>query len=175
MITTNRLNLLPLTLDQLKTGLQSTETMALSLNLLLVPNLFTGVVERAVHMKIEKMSAADNRLHDWYTYWLIIIKEENTGVGMVGFKGPPNEKESVEIGYGLDDRYRGKGFMSEAVSALIDWAFSHSDCSILTATHVLKDNFGSQKVLFHNGFVVNDETPDRLNFVLTRQNFKSHQ
>jgi RimJ/RimL family protein N-acetyltransferase len=83
--------------------------------------------------------------HEWFTYWLIVIKEESVGAGMLGFKGFPNEKGSTEIGYGLDPAYQGKGYMGEAVQALIDWAFTHPFCKVITATEV--ENPASKRLL----------------------------
>ena len=87
-------------------------------------------------MKVEKMRVTDKSQHAWITYWLVIIKEENVGAGMLGFKGYPNAKGSTEIGYGIDPAYQNKGYMSEAVQALTEWAFSHPFCSVVTATEV---------------------------------------
>jgi len=119
----------------------------------LVESLFDGVVHRAVTMKVEKMRLADKKSHPWYTYWLIVVIEENIGIGMVGFKGVPNEQGEVEIGYGVDPIFQRRGYMSEAVRALIAWAFSHPECRTITATNVLLNNFASQKVLQRNCFV----------------------
>jgi ribosomal-protein-alanine N-acetyltransferase len=55
---------------------------------------------------------------------------------MLGFKGYPNTEGSTEIGYGIDTAYQNKGYMSEAVQALIDWAFTHPFCRVITATDV---------------------------------------
>jgi RimJ/RimL family protein N-acetyltransferase len=82
------------------------------------------------------MRKVDAPQHDWFTYWLIVIKDENVGAGMLGFKGFPDEYGSTEIGYGIDEAYQGKGYMLEAVQALIDWAFTHPFCSVVTATEV---------------------------------------
>ena len=57
-------------------------------------------------------------------------------MGFVGFKGYPNEQGATEIGYGIAAAYQNKGYMSEAVRALIDWAFSHPFCRAITATEV---------------------------------------
>ena len=67
------------------------------------------------------------------------------GVGRLGFKGFPDEKGSTEIGCGIDPAYQGKGYMSEAVQALIDWAFTHPFCKVITATPV--ENPASKRLL----------------------------
>jgi len=169
MITTERLELLPLSLDQLIIGLNSIADLSNSLGIPLDQELFEGVAQRAVKMKIEKMSKTTIESHEWFTYWLIEIKEEKTGVGLAGFKGLPDQGGAVEIGYGIDEKYRGKGYMSEAVKALIKWAFLHDNCTRVTATNVLATNFASQKVLLHAGFKLDSQTTGSQNFSISKQ------
>ena len=83
-----------------------------------------------------------------------MINNENIAAGLVGFKGLPTGEGSVEIGYGLASIYQGLGYMTEAVKALVQWAFSHPDCKRVTAnTH--PENIRSRRVLVKNCF---DET-----------------
>jgi RimJ/RimL family protein N-acetyltransferase len=116
----------------------------------------TDRVQRAFGMKIDKMRKADISQHDWFTYWLIVIKDENVGAGMLGFKGFPNEIGSTEIGYGIDEAYQGKGYMREAVQALTDWAFSHPFCKVVTASEV--ENPASRRLLERLGAQLVAET-----------------
>ncbi len=167
-ITTDRLILLPLTMTHLETGLNSTRVLSNGLGIRLTSHLFEGVVERAVKLKLEKMSAVEVKEHFWFTYWLIVIKQEEVGVGLVGFKGLPNARGEVEIGYGIGEEYQGQGYMSEAVQALIKWAFGHPECRAVTATGVKIDNFASQKVLKHAGFSIIEERDALINFRLDR-------
>ncbi len=46
--------------------------------------------------------------------------------GLIGFCGTHREGRSPEIGYWLGRPYWGKGYMTEAVRAVIDWYFSNS-------------------------------------------------
>jgi RimJ/RimL family protein N-acetyltransferase len=105
----------------------------------------TEPVRRAMRIKIDKMQKAETSQHDWFTYWLVVIKEGNVGAGLLGFKGFPNENGSTEIGYGLDPAYQGKGYMSEAIQGLVDWAFTHPFCKVITATEV--ENPASRRLL----------------------------
>lgn len=85
MLNTRRLQLIPLTHNQLKTGLRSVKELAIDLDLPLVETLMQGAAERAVSMKIEKMSSVPVDVHEWYTYWLIVIPAEDLGAGLIGF------------------------------------------------------------------------------------------
>ncbi len=171
-ITTPRLTLIPLSLEQLKIGLVSLPKLSGSVGVKLVSSLFEGVVDHAVRMKIEKMEKVDQALHPWYTYWLIVITGEQTGAGMVGFKGAPDEKGWVEIGYGIDPLYQRLGYMSEAVHALIGWAFAHKECLAITATAVLVNNYASQKVLLRNGFIETEQDEKGINYRLDRADWQ---
>jgi ribosomal-protein-alanine N-acetyltransferase len=144
-INTPRLKLIPLDLHQLELVLENVDDLEASLNVTIARTLLTGRVRRAIGMKIEKMKKADVSQHDWFTYWLIIIKEANAGAGMLGFKGYPNPEGSTEIGYGIDTAYQNKGYMSEAVQVLVDWAFTHPFCRVITATEV--ENPASKRLL----------------------------
>jgi RimJ/RimL family protein N-acetyltransferase len=54
------------------------------------------------------------------------------------------------VGYFIDMPYRNKGYASEALKGLIDWAKQDSSLSNLADTPV--DNNSSEKVLEKNGF-----------------------
>ncbi len=170
-ISTQRLTLLPLSLEQLKLGLVSLNDLSASVGVQLVSSLFEGVVDRAVRMKIEKMSKVDKLLHPWYAYWLIVINQEKTGAGMVGFKGVPNESGAVEIGYGIDPVFQRLGYMGEAVQAMVSWAFTHKECNRITAIGVMLDNLASQKVLLRNGFIETGQDDKGINYEVERKNW----
>ena len=89
----------------------------------------------------------------WYTNWEIILKEKTCSIGGIGLSGMPNNDGSTEIGYVIDQKFRGSGFATEAVKALKTWAFKDSDLKIITAeTPTL--NLHSQKVLQKNNFKI---------------------
>ena len=144
-ISTPRLILMPLTQGQLETCLSHLPAFEKQTGVIMMSDFLTERVQRAIKMKVEKMQNADITQHAWMTYWLIIIKEENIGAGMLGFKGYPSEKGSTEIGYGIDPTYQNKGYMTEAVQALINWAFTHPFCNVITATEV--ENPASKRLL----------------------------
>lgn len=85
----------------------------------------------------------DDRL--WYTEWDIRLKEGGTGIGGLSFKGPPVNGE-VELGYGIDEEWRGQKFATEAAYALIEWAFGHDGVYFVTA-ETEPDNAASRRVL----------------------------
>ena len=54
--------------------------------------------------------------------WVLINKLENKKMGTCGFHLWDREKNQVEIGFELMQEYNGKGYMAEAVEALIEFA-----------------------------------------------------
>lgn len=87
----------------------------------------------------------------WHTFWMIVLKSENTIIGSICFKGIPSSTGSVEIGYGVNGEYESKGYTTEAVGAMIRWAFRQPAVTQITA-EVDRCNAASQKVLCKNGF-----------------------
>ena len=60
----------------------------------------------------------------WWMYYLAAGEGEGRElVGLVGYKGPPQEDGTVEVGYGVLDGHRRRGYATEATQALIDRAF----------------------------------------------------
>lgn len=88
----------------------------------------------------------------WNTVWLIVLIEENCIVGNIMIKGYPNESGEVIVGYSIEEGYKCKGYMTEAVKALIHWIFQNSDVKAVIAD-TLKDNIPSHKVLQKIGMV----------------------
>ena len=123
-------------------------------------------VRRAIGLKLGKMRCADISQHEWYTYWLIILNE-SFGAGFIGFKGPPDAASEVEIGYGIDPLWRNKGYITEAVSAMRDWAFSHPCCRAITATAV--KNPAYSRVMEKLGAVITGGSNGGTNWRLERE------
>ena len=87
----------------------------------------------------------------WYTSWEIILQDSSCSVGGIGFAGLPDDEGATEIGYALDEKFRGMGIATEAVQALSDWAFQDPGLHKLRAETPV-DNVGSQRVLEKNNF-----------------------
>lgn len=106
-------------------------------------------------------------LYEWYAMWLIELKD-GTRVGDLCFKGL-GEDGSAELGYGILEEHRRRGYATEAVKAASEWAFTHPEVAAVEA-ETEPDNAVSRKVLEKCGFVasgaVGEEGP---RFVLTRE------
>lgn len=91
-----------------------------------------------------------NKTHTGFEVWMICKREDMTIIGDIGFKGQPNEKGEVEIGYGLIEEERRKGYGYEALSAMINWGFKHEKVNCIKADCLI-DNIPSIKILEKSG------------------------
>jgi [ribosomal protein S5]-alanine N-acetyltransferase len=167
VLSTPRLRLTPLAISQLQTLLSQPPALWPGPALRLPSHLVTPQIEHALQAKIIKMQAADPALHLWFTYWLIEVPEFQVGAGLVGFKGSPDPTGTVEFGYGISEEYQGRGYMTEAVQALVGWAFGQPICRRIIA-ETLRSNIASQRVLQKSGFFVFKETHDTYEWELIK-------
>ncbi|GKV55243.1 N-acetyltransferase [Sporosarcina sp. NCCP-2222] len=78
--------------------------------------------------------------------WFVTCKKTGEVIGDIGFKGRPDAKGIVEAGYGMSPAAQGKGFATEAVHAVIQWAFSSPAVKqIIAECHA--ENLASIRVL----------------------------
>jgi ribosomal-protein-alanine N-acetyltransferase len=88
----------------------------------------------------------------WFTDWDILLRETGEVVGGAGFKGAPDDRGQVEIGYGISEPFRRRGYMSEALEGLCQWAFRQERIRLILS-EVEYGNDSSVKTLLKNGFV----------------------
>lgn len=91
----------------------------------------------------------ENRI--WYAPWEMVRNDGGESIGDVDFKGPA-KNHAVEIGYGVQPAYEGRGYTTEAVQAMTKWAFSQKDVVFVEA-ETAPDNKASQRILEKCGFV----------------------
>ena len=81
----------------------------------------------------------------------LVIDDEP--IGCIGFVlGQDIHKKSIELGYWLSEEYWGQGIASEAVKAMVDYAFAHFQVNRIWAS-VFSGNEASERVLLKNGFL----------------------
>jgi ribosomal-protein-alanine N-acetyltransferase len=76
---------------------------------------------------------------------VIVERSSNTVVGSINLKGPPSALGDVEIGWGLIESVRGRGYAIEASAAVITWAVQQPGVRSISAT-VPNDNYPSQRL-----------------------------
>jgi RimJ/RimL family protein N-acetyltransferase len=165
---TQRLRLAALTrpgLAALHTGPRALEAV---LALKLARGLLADSERRAVARKLAQMQAAPEAEHAWYTYWLALAVDATEGIGLVGFKGPPDPDGVVELAYSIAPRWQRQGYATEAAGALVAWAFGHPRCRAIIAPDTLRANAASSRVLEKLGMRVVAATPRTRSWRLDR-------
>lgn len=144
-VNTERLKIVPLNEYNLELSITNFNKMEKSLGLT-VTNKNIGLREKNV-FKIRLNNVKNNNSkYMWYTTWIVILKSENQIIGHIMLKGYPNEQGEVKVGYYMQEQYREKGYMSEAINKLIHWIFLNSDVKYIVAD-ALKTNTTSQNLL----------------------------
>lgn len=92
---------------------------------------------------------------EWYAIWMIELKD-GTHIGELCFKGL-DATGVAEIGYGISDEYQNKGYATEAVNAVLSWAFRNPNVTAVEA-ETDPENIASQRVLEKCGFKPNGQT-----------------
>jgi len=91
------------------------------------------------------------RLHLVWGLYLVVDRAGRRVIGDVGFKGPPDERGAVEIGYGIAPACQGRGYATEAVGAMIAFARRQPAVRLIRA-FCLVSNRASRRVLEKSGF-----------------------
>ncbi len=102
----------------------------------------------------ERLERGENP--DWHVRVLTTrapVFGPRTMVGVAGFKGPPDENGEVEIGYSIVAPEQRRGRCTEAVAALLRFAFRAREVALVSA-HTLSEDalIASRKVLERAGF-----------------------
>jgi len=146
---TEKLKLIPLNVHNLRYLIEDRRKMERNLGVKITDTELEEPVKEAMRTSLKKV-IENKEDYLWYTNWVIVLKKENRIIGGLCFKGIPDEKGKVEIGYGMQDEYRCKGYMTEAVKELINWAFSFNHVTEVIA-ETEKDNLPSYRVLEKTG------------------------
>lgn len=162
MIKTERLGLIPLEHEHLLLYKNDPATLAKNLNLNYLPSQNDPATEADHTEAIEYWinNTAIYRTHfAWYTNWQIILLERKISIGGIGFAGEPDDEGKTMVGYGLDVRFHGQGFATEALLAMCKWGFSHEHLLRIVAD-TPSQHMASQKVLIKSGFNETGRTAD---------------
>lgn len=151
MISSQNLILKPLSHDQLIKYIANDGSLEAELKLNPTHKIISPELKEALEETILPNVADTGKNHLFSTLWGIILKTESRMVGDICFVGEPDEAGEVEIGYGTYDDYRGKGYMTEAVACIIEWAKRQDNVKSIFA-QTAKDNPASYKILEKNHF-----------------------
>lgn len=100
-------------------------------------------VKPHIQLYLEELES-DQELLGWGV-WLVFSQTDQQLIGDIGFKGKPVDGV-VEVGYGISPDEQNKGYATEAVEALVNWAFQTGKVNKIVA-ETLKTNEASIRVL----------------------------
>ena len=171
MIETERLILKPLTYEQLVKYTKCDNSLEEELNLNKTSRTISHELKEALEHTILPNVAEKKESYFYSTLWTAISKAENRMIGDLCIVGVPNVNGEIEIGYGTYDEFQGKGFMTEIVGGIIEWATTQPLVkSIIASTE--KKNTASFKVLEKNNFNKVSESEALFNWKLELTNVK---
>lgn len=108
-------------------------------------------------------AAPSTAMDPWRHGFAVVHRESHLVIGSVGFREPPDEAAGiagiVEIGYGIVPAYHRRGYATEAVGAVVAWAFASGRVCLIRA-HTVATNTASTRVLAKCGFAPVGEVED---------------
>ena len=132
-LVTERLRLLPLTLEAIEAVLDRDKARAEAIVGARFPPAWPNdqLLEVGFPYSRDAVRAApDVRL--WGDS-LVLLRDEPRVVGSVVFHGRPTDGVA-EVGYGIEESSRGNGLASEATRACVEWALAQSGIAAVQAT-----------------------------------------
>ena len=100
-------------------------------------------------IKLEQEIAEDPEHYLFFTEFLIVLKENSHIIGSIDYKYVPKDGVT-EVGYGMNPAYTGHGYMTEALTAFLDFGRKLGIRVVRADTR--PDNVRSQNVLRRCGF-----------------------
>ncbi len=151
MIETERLLIKPLSAEELIKHIKFPDELAKELGFKPSKALIDEETQEAIINDLLPNIVDQNKDSLFYTMWIIIEKKEKTIIGGICFHGKADKDGEVEIGYGIDDEYMNKGYMTETIQSLLTWLEKRKDVRIVKA-ETEQTNISSIRVLEKTGF-----------------------
>ena len=96
----------------------------------------------------------DPEARGWWV-WLAAL-EDGEEVGNGGFGGRPGPNRRLTVGYSVHEEHRGRGYATEILTLLTDWALARPEIDFVRAT-ITPDNLPSLRVAEKSGFTATGE------------------
>lgn len=153
-LTTVRLDLVTATAQHILVALDDPDKLARLLGADLAESWpLPHLDDAALHRTLEALHRGPDQIGWWMRYMVLRRGPEGTPVvvGVAGMKGKP-QGGLAELGYSVAPEHRRRGYATEAVRALVDWAFDHDDVTEVIA-ETMPELAASIRVLEKCGFV----------------------
>ena len=170
MIRSERLELVPATIDVLSAALERPSALGTALRARVPPTWPPEFLDRpALEFTRDRLIEMPGD-REWWMYFVVLpAADERILIGTAGYKGPPAEDGTVEVGYGIVTDHRRQGYASEATRELVARAFRLPEVRRVIA-ETLPELTPSIGVLQKCGFQLIGEgsEPGVIRFELTR-------
>jgi ribosomal-protein-alanine N-acetyltransferase len=118
-------------------------------------------------------------------FYCIELKKEKKCIGEIGFTIVSENAEKIaDIGYFIFPEYWGSGYVTEAMNAMIKFAFDKCNISRIIAS-CYRENVGSEKVMQKSKMQIiedsvhkrihNDIEKERVQYEITKQSYVSNE
>jgi len=87
--------------------------------------------------------------------WLAVLPD-GEDVGSAGFGGRPGPNRRLTVGYSVHEEHRGRGYATEMLTLLTEWALARPEIDFVRAT-IRPDNLPSLRVAEKSGFTATGE------------------
>lgn len=111
-----------------------------------------GQLEHFLKFRLAQL-AVDPTIRPWLGRAMVLDRADGGRdvIGSIGFHGPPDDQGRLEVGFSVDPDHRRRGYTSEAVQALIDWAHATHGITRFVAS-ISPDNEPSLRLARGFGF-----------------------
>ena len=92
----------------------------------------------------------DPSVNRWFVRY-IVLKQSQEVIGSTSFHGVPDADGMMEIGLGIEEAFRNKGYAREALAGMWEWVCAYPEVNTLRYT-VSPDNLASIAVINYFGF-----------------------
>ena len=92
----------------------------------------------------------DPSVNRWFVRY-IVLKQSQEVIGSTSFHGIPDADGMMEIGLGIEEAFRNKGYAREALAGMWKWVCAYPEVKTLRYT-VSPDNLASIAVINYFGF-----------------------
>ena len=153
MLSTERLMLIPHSCELLQAEIHDHAELSRLLNASVPSNWPPESTIDALPFFLSSVESAVGQI-GWFGWYAVSKQTAATHspelVGGGGFIGPPSGG-SAQVGYSVIDQHQGRGYATELLKSLIQWALSHSECDVVVA-ETEWTNPASVRVLEKSGF-----------------------
>ncbi len=123
MIRTERLELIPATVEMGRAALAGREALAAAIDATVPASWPPDYNDPESFQFAVDQIARGTAQAGWWLH-LVILKQGRLLIGTVGYKGPPSADGTVELGYAIVSDQQRKGFATEAVKGLVSHALA---------------------------------------------------